>query len=171
MNASKFHLESIRSGLAVIAASLLLVACASYDGRGLKPGRAKLTEVEALMGKAAMRWQNADGSLQLAYPHGPAGFDTYMVTIGADGRLQGISNALAPKNLARIAPGMTEEQVLRIAGPTTCRSAYFKARDELVWDWRYLDDLRNPAHFFVLFDATKGTVRSTMSMASPEVCS
>lgn len=170
MKAMKLALESVRSGLAVMAASLLLSACASYSGSGLKPGESSLAEVEAAMGTAAMRWQNDDGSLQLAYPRGPSGFHTFMVVIGADGRLQSIKNVLDSKNMNRIQAGMTQEQVLRILGPTTCRTAYFPARDELVWDWRYFDDFRESAHFFVLFDATKGTVRSTMSTAAAEVC-
>lgn len=170
MNTLRFQLESIRTGLAVIFASLLLAACASYSGSGLKPGESTLAEVEGVMGHAAMRWQNADGSLQLAYPRGPAGFHTYMVVIGADGHLQSINDVLNSKSIARIQAGMTQEQVLRILGPTTCPKEYFVARDELVWDWRYLDDFRDSAHFFVLFDASKGTVRSTMSTASGEVC-
>jgi len=170
MNTFKSRLKTIHTGLAVIFASLLLGACASYSGSGLKPGESTLMETEAVMGQAAMRWQNADGSLQLAYPHGPAGFHTYMVIIGRDGRLQSVRNVLDVKTMAGIRAGMTREQVLRILGPTTCRTAYFAARDELVWDWRYLDDFRESAHFFVLFDATKGTVRSTMSTASGAIC-
>ena len=170
MNALKSKLESVRAGWAAIFASLLLAACATYSGYGLKPGEATLAEVEGVMGQAAMRWENADGTQQLAYPRGPAGFHTFMVVIGADGRLQSINNALEPKNLTRIEAGMTQEQVLRILGPTTCMKAYFARRDELVWDYRYLDDFRSSAHFFVLFDATKGTVRSTMSTASGAVC-
>lgn len=170
MNTLKCHLQSLRTGLAVIFASLLLAACASYSGRGLNPGESKLADIEAVMGNAAMRWQNADGSLQLAYPRGPAGFHTYMVVVGGDGRLQSINNVLDVKTMARIQQGMTQEQVLRILGPTTCSRAYFAARDELVWSWRYLDDFRDSSHFFVLFDASKGTVRSTMSTASEDVC-
>ncbi len=170
MNSLMSTLATIRTGLAVIFASLLLSACASYNGSGLKPGESTLAEVESMMGTAAMRWQNADGSQQLAFTRGPAGFHTFMAVVGADGRLQSIKNVLDTKNMTRIQAGMTQEQVLRILGPTTCRTEYFAARDELVWDWRYLDDFRESAHFFVLFDATKGTVRSTMSTAAGEVC-
>ena len=53
-----------------------LLACASYSGGGLAPGAARLAEVEALIGPPALRWLEADGSVQLAYPRGPAGLDT-----------------------------------------------------------------------------------------------
>ena len=59
-----------------LIATTLLAACASYSGSGLKPGEARLDEVEALMGPPAMRWQDADGSIRLAYPRGPAGLQT-----------------------------------------------------------------------------------------------
>ena len=171
MNTLKIRLESIITTLLMFSACLLLASCASYSGSGLKPGDATLADVEGVMGKAAMRWQNADGSIQLAFPRGPAGFHTYMAMIGPDGRLQSLNNVLNMKNFARVQQGMNEEQVLRILGPTTCAKAYFAARDELVWNWRYLDDFRASAHFFVLFDKSKGTVRSTMSMASEVECS
>lgn len=112
-----------------------------------------------------MRWQDADGSLQLAYPRGPSGNHTYMVRIGPDGKLQSIRNVLEPDSFARIRQGMTKDQVLRILGPSEpSRTVYFKARDELVWDWLYQISLGgDAAHFLVLFDATTGTVRTTMT--------
>lgn len=170
MNASKFHRKSVRTGLALVSAPLLLAACASYSGAGLKPGKADLAQVEALMGKPAMRWHNADGSTQLAYPRGPAGVDTYMVEIGADGRLKSITDALEPKNLWRIKPGMTKAQVLRIAGPQTCGPSYFWRLNELAWEWHYVDDLKENANFVVLFDGKTGKVRSTMSLTTHKFC-
>lgn len=111
-----------------------------------------------------MRWQDPDGSIQLAYPRGPEGIHTFMVTIGTDGRLRSIKNVLDETDLARIRPGMTQAQVLRILGPPNySRTAYFKARNELVWDWRACTYNVNIQRLYVLFDATTGTVRSTMS--------
>ncbi|MGP1677478.1 MAG: hypothetical protein ACTS6J_10010 [Burkholderiales bacterium] len=143
--------------------ALLLAACASYSGAGLVPGEARLDEVQALMGRPALRWQDADGSVQLAYPRGPAGFHTYMVRLGPDGRLQSIANVLDEQTFARVRAGMTKDEVLRLIGPPDhSRSVYFKARDELAWEWRFREVYGNPAHFAVLFDATAGRVRSTL---------
>src|ERR1035441_5353156 len=100
-----------------LLSSLLLAACASYSGGGLKPGEARLEDVQALMGTPAMRWQDADGSVQLAYPRGPLGFDTFMVRLGPDGRLQSITNVLEQAGFARVRPGMTKDEVLRVLGP------------------------------------------------------
>ena len=148
----------------VVLLTVLLVACASYNGAGLRPGEAGLQDVIRLMGQPAMRWQDPDGSIQLAYPRGPAGVDTFMVKLGPEGRLRSIKNVLDEAGLARIRPGMTKAQVLRILGPPDySRTAYFKARDELVWDWRTCVNNRNIQRVYVFFDATAGTVRSTMT--------
>ena len=150
--------------LALLLLTSLLTACASYSGAGLRPGEARLDDVLRLMGEPALRWQDPDGSMQLAYPRGPAGIHTYMVRLGPDGRLQSNENVLNETEFARIRPGMTQEQVLRVLGPPDAsRTAYFKARNELVWDWRACTYNRNIQRIYVLFDAASGSVRSTMS--------
>ena len=148
----------------LLLASMMLAACASYSGSTLKPGEARLEDVQSLMGAPAMRWQDADGSVQLAYPRGPFGYHTFMVKLGPDGRLQSIANALEDQGFARIHAGLTKEQVLQVLGPPDdSRTVYFKARDELVWDWRFCSDFGAPSRFLVLFDNTAGTVRSAMA--------
>jgi hypothetical protein len=150
----------------ILLLTVLLTGCASYGGSGLKPGEARFDDVQAVMGPPAMRWQDADGSVQLVYPRGPFGYHTFMVNLGPDGRLQSIANVLDEEGFARIRTGMSKDQVLRVLGPPDySRTVYFKARDELVWDWRYCQIFGNPARFFVLFDGTSGTVRSTMTQS------
>lgn len=149
----------------VLVAVLFLGGCAAYDGRGLQPGESAATEVEQRMGTPAMRWKEADGSETQAYPRGPAGYHTYMVRIGPDGRLAGIENVLEPRHFALIREGMGQDEVLRVLGPPYPGwITYFKARDELAWEWRYCDDWGEPARFNVLFDGTSGKVRSTLSL-------
>src|ERR1700693_1329977 len=94
-----------------ILSAFLLVACASYSGTGLKPGEARLEDVLRVMGNPAMRWQDSDGSQQLAYPRG---IHTFMVQIGSDGKMQRIENVMDMKTFARIRPDMTKSQVLRM---------------------------------------------------------
>ena len=156
--------------LMAMLAALLLGSCASYSGRGLQPDLARLEDVLRVMGQPAMRWQDSDGSLQLAYPRGPMGVHTFMVHIGADGKMQSIENVLDPNTFARIRPDMTKRQVLRILGPSQAAwSVYFKARDELVWEWRYCNEWNGPARFDVLFDGSKETVRSSMSLTESQM--
>jgi hypothetical protein len=148
----------------VLIVCLALGACASYSGSGLKPGESRLEDVQGLMGPPALRWQDADGSVQLAYPRGPLGYHTFMVKLGPDGRLQTIANVLDPENFARIHAGLGKEQVLRVLGPPDdSLTVLFKSRDELVWDWRFCSDFGVLMRFQVSFDATSGAVRSTFS--------
>lgn len=150
-----------------ILSALLLVGCASYSGTGLRPGEARVEDVIRVMGSPAMRWQDSDGSQQLAYPRG---IHTFMVQIGSDGKMQRIENILDMKTFARIRPAMTKSQVLRILGPSEpSGTAYFKARDELVWEWRYCDEWNERARFDVLFDGSKEVVRSTQSQTESQM--
>ena len=153
-----------------IILSVVLSACAAYGSGGLRPGEARLEDVLRVMGEPAMRWQDADGSLQLAYPRGPEGVHTFMAYIGPDGRLLKVENVLDDAGFARIRPGMTQEEVLRTLGPSWPGwTAYFKARDELVWEWRFCDTWNELARFEVLFDGSKKTVRSTQRLSEAQM--
>lgn len=149
--------------IGVFLFALTVTACASFDGRGLQPGAAKVDDVVAQMGEPAMRWRDADGSQQLAFPRGPAGTKTFMAFFDPDGRLIRIQNVLEPRTFARIIPGQhNQADILRLLGPANPAWAmYFKARDELAWEWQFCDDWSKLARFGVLFDGTSGLVRST----------
>lgn len=142
----------------------LLAGCAAYDGAGQIPVDARLTDVERTMGVPSLRWKEADGGETLVYPFGAMGYHTFFVRGDASGRFVSRENVLTMKHFARIQAGMTQEEVVRTIGPPVpAWTVYFKARDELVWEWRYCDDWSEPARFNVLFDGTTGRVRSTLS--------
>ncbi len=148
---------------ALSALFVTLAGCASYAGRDLKPGASTLPEIVASMGSPAMRWKDPDGREQLAYPRGPAGTQTFMVFVAAGGRLERIEPVLNVEHFARIEAGKSDkESVLRLLGPSNpTQTAYFKARNELVWEWRFCDSWNQVAWFDVLFDGTTGVVRTT----------
>ena len=159
---------------------LTMTACVNYGGRGLQPGVANVSEVIATMGEPAIRWRDADGSQQLAYPRGPAGVHTLMAFFGPDERLARIENVLEMRTFARILPGQhNQADILRLLGPSNpAWTMYFKARDELAWEWLFCSDWNQQARFGVLFDATTGLVRTTYQQpdlrgprASAPVCS
>lgn len=148
--------------LSVLGATWLLSACVAYSGSGLRPGVATVAQVVATMGNPAMRWQDADGSEQLAYPRGPSGPQTFMVFIAPDGGLQRIDQVLNMEHFARIQPGMSQQAVLRVIGPPAPQwTSYFKERNELVWEWQFCDSWNQLARFDVLFDASSGIVRTS----------
>jgi len=151
----------VRTRLLIGALALMLLACAGYSGSNLKPGSSSLGEVVASMGEPAMRWKDDDGRQQLAYPRGPEGPQTYMAFIGADGLLERIEAVLDEKHFARIEVARSDRAaVSRLLGPPLS-TAYFKARDELIWEWRIDDAWHQRAFFGVVFDAQSGVVRST----------
>jgi hypothetical protein len=153
--------------LVVALLTALLGSCAAYDGFGLQPGAARVEDMERVMGQPAVRWNETDGGETLVYPRGPMGYHTFFVRIDAQGNVLSRENVLDTRRFARIQAGMTTDEVMRILGPSVAAwTVYFKARDELVWEWRYCDDWNEPARFNVLFDGTSMRVRSTL--ASPE---
>ena len=144
--------------------AILCVGCTTYAGRDLQIGIANEAEVAAQMGESAMRWQDADGSVQLAYPRGPEGPHTFMVFLAPDGRMRSIENVLTERHFSRIAAGDSMDQVVRLIGPPQPQwTAFFEARNELVWEWRYCDGGSLMAKFDVLFDATTRQVRTSFS--------
>jgi len=149
-------------GLA-LAAALLLGGCAGYGGHGLQPGVASQEDVLAAMGQPALRWQDPDGRVQLAYPRGPGAPYTFMAFLAPDGRLEKIENVLVQRHFARIVAGKNDQAaVLRTLGPPVPQwTVYFGARNELVWEWPFCDDYNLLARFSVLFDNATGIVRST----------
>lgn len=167
------------SRVAALAVTVLVSACASYSGSDLEPGVATLPEVIASMGEPAMFWNDPDGRQQLAYPRGPAGTQTYMVFIGADGRLEQIKGVLDMEHFARIEPGKSDQaSVLRLLGPSApLRTQYYRLSNELAWEWRFCDGGSLLAFFDVMFDASTGLVRTTYQRpddsgrdASPPFC-
>ncbi|MBK7955065.1 MAG: hypothetical protein IPK02_14555 [Candidatus Accumulibacter sp.] len=156
---SKF---SVRVRALVVCSALLLGACAGYSGSNLKPGVSTLPEVVGSMGQPAMVWKNPDGSEQLAYPRGPAGTQTFMVYVGPDGRLQRIEKVLNMEHFARVQKGMTQDEVLRILGPSGSQWTQFYPRsNQLAWSWLFCNSWNVQEFFDVMFDASSGIVYST----------
>lgn len=146
----------------VVLGALLVAACAGINGNNLTPGVSTRAEVIASMGPPAMVWKNPDGSEQLAYPRGPAGTQTYMAYVGADGKLQRIVGVLNEANFLLVEPGMTQAQVLRIVGPSGALwTQRYSRTNTLAWTWLYCANGNFQNYFDVYFDATTQLVRST----------
>ena len=50
--------------------------------------------------------------------------------------------------------------MLRLLGPSAPAGGHFKAREELVWEYRFCDDWGEAARLDVRFDATRSVVRA-----------
>src|SRR5262245_8501937 len=96
----------------------LLAGCASYDGRSLVPGQASSADTERVMGAPREKIALANGETVWFYPHGPAGRDTYAVTIAADGRVVSVEQRLTEAHFMKLVAGTSNQRDTRaIIGP------------------------------------------------------
>jgi hypothetical protein len=159
----------MRPARVLLLAVPLLGACVSL-GSHLLPGTSTEDEVVHALGAPAMQWTESDGSHQLVFPRGPMGVQTYVARFGPDRKLVTLDNVLTEAHFARIRQDMTEDEVLRLLGPSVpAWTIHFPARDELAREWRYCDDWHQLARFSVLFDASRRTVRSTLSQREDQL--
>ena len=140
---------------------LLLAGCASYDGRGLRPGVSSEAEVRGLMGPPAIELAVDDGGKRLAYPRGPLGTQTFMADIGRDGMLQGVRQVLNDDTFNGIRPGLTRDDILRRIGPPG-ETMQFSLSGNTAWDYRFVDTWGYLAVFSVTFNPD-GIVMSKIS--------
>jgi hypothetical protein len=140
-------------GQALLSLTLiaLLAGCASYSGRGLKPGTATETEVREVMGAPAATWETPGGSVW-AYPRGPLGLETFLVRFDESGKLLLIEQVLNDDRFAQINLGMTQEDVLHIIGPSVQIKVTYPRTGDTSWDYRYRDTWSQTALFSVIFD-------------------
>jgi hypothetical protein len=141
---------------------LVLASCASYGGRGLRPGASTEAEVRQVMGEPAMQFQNSDGSRRLAYPRGPLGHQTFMADVSPNGILEDIEPVLRDGVFHGIQPGLTRDEVLRMIGPPRDTMSYPRL-GHVSWDYKYRDTYGYDAIFAVTFDR-EGRVVSKISL-------
>jgi len=145
--------------VAVVLAATLLAGCAShpYSPSGL-PAGASREDILRAMGPATAGYTMPDGRERLEYSHMPAGRHTFMLDLDAGGRLAHWENVLDENHFAGILPGMTRTEVLRLIGPPSFTSHYFRPRKGITWLYRF-DTIQRCILFEVDFDAATGQVR------------
>ena len=143
---------------AALAFAVIVAGCANFNS--IQPG---VTEdsIRERFGPPDTIWENPDGSVLWQFPQGFYATETFMVTIGSDGKVKSVHQALSEPFFSQIQPGMTKEDVHRILGRP--REIWrFPSRNEETWTWRYRDT--NFMLFHVLFDTKTGTVRRTQRL-------
>lgn len=151
---------------ALCAAVALVTGCASFDGRGLVPGKSSAAEVEALMGDSTERLSLPNGDTALYFSRQPAGRALFVVTLGPDGVLKSIEQLLIRRNFDRIAIGVSTQQDVRaILGPPG-RSGRFARLTRDWWEYKFLD-LGEKRVLWVQF-SDDGVVREVLDMLDPE---
>ena len=154
----------MRRGLAVsylIAAAAMLAGCASFDGRGLVPGKSAAADVQALMGTPAERIAAPNGDSIWYYPRQPTGLHTFAVRISPDGVMREIDQRLTVENLGKLVPGVTSAKETReLLGPPW-RTSHNFLKDRDVWDYRMYNAVQVEHNLSVQFSAD-GLVREVL---------
>ena len=152
--------------LALAAAAFSLVALAGCDAQRiseLQPGISTEADVRDRFGVPETIWDEADGARTLEYNRQPAGQINYMITVGADGRLDApidttdqadgrlvaVRQVLTPENFARITPGTDMAQVRRNLGKPAKVTPY-RLSGETHHDWRFAEAPNIPKVFTVV---------------------
>jgi outer membrane protein assembly factor BamE (lipoprotein component of BamABCDE complex) len=167
--------------LAILCAALLLSGCDNQQGadamnklksffnaikpdvlllKDLTPGVTTEADIRNQMGEPDTERVFTDGSKRLEYPRGPAGTTTYMVDLDANGKFAAVTQVLTAQNIAKIRPGMSQDEVRRILGKPTTISEY-PLKQERVWSWHWLEDGVNRDAMFNAHFGPSGVVVTT----------
>lgn len=134
--------------------------------KDIRIGESSEADVRTSAGKPEIVWEDADGAKRLEYPRSPQGGKTWMVDVGADGRVSAIQQVLTAENFARVRPGMTKDEIRRLLGKPTQINAY-RLKQEEVWGWRWWESSTETAFFNVHFN-NDGIVTTTSRNDAPE---
>jgi hypothetical protein len=154
---------------ALLLLSIAISGCAVLGGPAYTPGTTTQAEVFSAKGPPAYYWEEPNGIKRFFWPTGPVGTSTVMARFDKQQKLVSIEEVLNTAHFSKIQSGMSMDEVLREIGPPyEGWTTYFKARDELAWEWRYCDSWSTAARFNVLFDGTTKKVRSTLSLTEAQ---
>lgn len=122
--------------LLVAGACLALGACATVQSM---PRYTTQEEVLADRGEPTRKWTDDGGSTTLEYSGQPNGTYNLLITVDSTGVVLDQYNALSPENLARVAPGMSKQEIDHLLGQHRSAQTFPNSGEE-VWDWRIPDE-------------------------------
>ena len=150
----------LRAAAAAALAALAVACAASFDGRGLEPGRATAADVIATMGAPALTLKRPDGESLLYFERYMTGPAMFVARIGADGKLRGIEQRLDWINAHAVREGMQAEHVRELLGPPYEITRWPRQQRE-VWEYPYRHAVRERRVLFVQF-SYDGVVREVI---------
>lgn len=149
-----------------VCIALALGACDPQRIDKLEEGVATEADVRAQFGEPEKIWDAPDGGHTFEYNRQPQGHQNYMITIGTDGKMSALRQVLTPQNFAKVQPGMAMEDVRKMLGKPM-KTTSFKLKNEVDYDWRYLDSPNTSMVFTVVFDPDYRVLR-TLSVPDPD---
>ncbi len=154
------RLGALRGTLAMslISALLALVGCDRVATGELQVGQSTVADLKVKMGEPSEVRKDGDREIWV-YPLGPEGVKTYFMTVDSTGKLEKIDQVLTDANFARIQPGMTHDEVVRILGRHGKEQRYAMSINEVTRSWKFNKD-NSDLNFQVTYDGN-GRVKST----------
>ena len=152
--------------LVMIFALSSLLGCDRQRISKLEEGVSTEADVRAKFGPPENIWDGPGGERIFEYNRQPAGQKNYMISIGPDGKMAALRQVLTPANFAKVLPGMMMEDVRKLLGKPMKRTPY-PLKNEIAWDWRYLEPPNSSMIFTVWFSPDYRVLR-TSSMLDPD---
>ena len=126
----------------------VLAGCA--NPRSLVTSQSTEAAVRARVGKPTDTRVDRNGDQLWEYASGPEGIETYLVRIGADGKVKEVTQLLVEDQFAKVVPGkMTKAEVRDLLGRPSDETIY---RTGLTWSWRFRRDGVQPGYLVVTFN-------------------
>ncbi|MDR7376030.1 hypothetical protein J2X19_000688 [Rhodoferax ferrireducens] len=148
-----------------LSAVLALAGCDPQRISELEEGVSTEADVRARFGEPEKIWDAPEGGRTFEYSRQPQGHQNYMITIGTDGKMSALRQVLTPLNFAKVQPGMMMEDVRKLLGKPM-KTTPFKLKNEVEYDWRYLEPPNKSMVFTVVFDPDYRVLR-TQSVTDP----
>ena len=139
----------------VLASSALVSACANLTS--IPPGT-PAASVEASRGKPFRVWPETGGGSSWEYPTGPQGRYTYMIRVGADGRVARVDQVLGWDTFRNVSIGMPAQEVEHMLGRPYSKVT-FPLTGQTAWAWRFVDTTLRQC--FYAYVGTDGKVAGT----------
>lgn len=152
-----------------VSAILVLLSCIGLIGgcanpRSLVPGQSTEADVRARAGTPTDTRVDRNGDKLWEYATGPEGLETYLVRIGADGKVKEVTQVLTEDQLDKVVPGrMTKADVRSLLGRPSDETNY---RTGLTWSWRFRRSGVQPGYMVVTFNPDD-TVKDKIVIIDP----
>jgi hypothetical protein len=152
----------LTNALTMLSLTALLGGCTGAGA--LVAGQSTEADARARMGAPTDTRTEPNGDKLWEYATGPEGVQTYLVRIGADGRVREVSRLLTEERFATIVPGKTTRAEVRNLLGRPMDDTTFRAGP--TWSWRFLRGGVSPAYMVVSFNGD-GTVRERIVIPDP----
>jgi len=147
---------------------VLLLCIAALAGcmgaQALVPGQSTVVEMRAKVGIPTDIRFDRNGDELWEYAQGPAGYETYLVRVGADGKVKEVTQILTEDQLMKIVPGtMNKADARNLLGRPSDQT--FTGAGT-VWSWRFQRVGVQPGYLTVIFNPDN-TVKDRIAIIDP----